>query len=132
MSMQDPIADMLTRIRNALAVSKEEVDIPASKIKIAIAKTLVDAGYISDFAVLGKDEIKPILRVKLKYQNGQPVIVRLDRVSSPGVRNYKGKNNLPQVDNGLGVSIISTSKGVMTDQEARRAGLGGEVLCLVS
>ncbi|SDK78855.1 30S ribosomal protein S8 [Microbulbifer yueqingensis] len=129
MSMQDPLADMLTRIRNALARGKAEVTLPSSKLKVAVAKVLKDEGYISDYAV--SENAKPELTIDLKYFQGKPVIAELDRVSRPGLRAYFGKKALPTVRGGLGVAIVSTSKGVMTDRAARQAGIGGEVLCTV-
>ena len=131
MSMTDPIADMLTRIRNAQMVDKGAVSMPASKLKVAIASVLKDEGYIDDFAVreiAGKSQ----LDIALKYYAGRPVIERIERVSKPGLRVYKGKDEFPRVMNGLGVAIISTPKGVMTDRKARAAGVGGEVLCYVA
>ena len=131
MSMSDPIADMLTRIRNAQAVDKASVVMPSSKLKVAIAKVLKDEGYVEDYAVTetgGKAELK----IVLKYYSGRPVIERLERVSKPGLRVYKGRNEIPQVMNGLGVAIISTPKGLMTDRKARATGLGGEVICYVA
>lgn len=131
MSIQDPVADMLTRIRNAQAVAKKEVLIPSSKLKIAIAKVLKDEGYINDFEVI--DEAQRLgLLIQLKYFQGMPVIAELKRVSRPGLRQYKKKAALPKIQNGLGVAIVSTSKGVMTDRQARSLGQGGEVLCYVS
>ncbi len=130
MSMSDPIADMLTRIRNGQSAAKTDVTMPASNIKQAIAKVLKDEGYIKDFSTT--DETKPQLSVTLKYFDGKPVIESVKRVSRPGLRIYKSKDELPKVLNGLGIAIISTSKGVMTDREARAAGFGGEVICLVS
>jgi len=129
MSMQDPISDMFNRIRNAQAVRMADVEIPFSTIKIAIAKVLQDEGYIHGFTVA---EDKRFLTVELKYFEGVPVIARLDRVSRPGLRNYKGKSEIPKIDDGLGVAIVSTSKGVVSDRNARRMGLGGEILCYVS
>jgi|SRR5690554_1244917 len=129
MSMQDPLADMLTRIRNALQVGKTEVVIPSSKLKVSVAKVLEEEGYVIGYSV--SDGPKPDLTVELKYFEGKPVIAELDRVSRPGLRNYAGKTTLPTVRNGLGVAIVSTSKGVMTDRAARAAGVGGEVLCTV-
>jgi len=129
--MSDPIADMLTRIRNAQGVQKTNVSMPSSKVKVAIANVLKDEGYIEDFAVStegGKSE----LNIGLKYYVGRPVIERLERVSRPGLRIYKGKDEIPQVMNGLGVAIVSTPKGVMTDRKARATGVGGEVLCYVA
>jgi small subunit ribosomal protein S8 len=131
MSMSDPIADMLTRIRNAQSVNKLSVSMPASKLKGAIAVVLKDEGYIDDFAVIANDG-KPLLSISLKYYAGRPVIEKIDRVSKPGLRVYKGSQNIPKVMNGLGVTILSTSKGVMTDRKAQAAGIGGEVLCVVA
>ena len=131
MSMSDPIADMLTRIRNAQSVNKLSVSMPASKLKGAIANVLKAEGYIDDFAVLANDG-KPLLSISLKYYAGRPVIEKIDRVSKPGLRVYKGSQNIPKVMNGLGVTILSTSKGVMTDRSAQAAGIGGEVLCVVA
>jgi small subunit ribosomal protein S8 len=131
MSMSDPIADMLTRIRNAQRVDKTEVVVPSSKLKVAIAQVLKDEGYIEGFAVQ-PNEGKPELRIGLKYYAGRPVIERLERVSRPGLRVYKGRDDIPQVMNGLGVAIVSTSKGVMTDRKARSQGVGGEVICYVA
>ncbi len=131
MSMSDPIADFLTRIRNGQLSGKPEVAAPASRIKLALAKVLKDEGYIEDFAIDGEAE-KPTVKVRLKYYQGRPVIDRLERVSRPGLRVYKAKDELPKILGGMGVAIISTSKGVMTDREARAAGHGGEVLCIVS
>lgn len=130
MSMSDPIADLLTRIRNAEAVRKKQVEIPASKIKVGIAKILKDEGYIADYSV--SEDIKPVLTVISKYYEGKPVISMLKRVSKPALRIYKAKNELPQVLSGLGIAIISTSRGLMTDRQARVDGHGGEVLCYVS
>jgi small subunit ribosomal protein S8 len=130
MSMSDPIADMLTRIRNGQAAAKADVSMPASKMKQAIAKVLKDEGYIKDFSV--SEGAKPEMTVSLKYFEGRPVIESIKRVSRPGLRIYKNKDELPKVMNGLGVAIISTSKGIMTDREARASGFGGEVVCLVS
>mgnify|MGYP000503448355 CR=1 FL=1 len=129
MSMQDPLADMLTRIRNAQMVGKVDVVMPASKLKASVARVLAEEGYISAYAV--SDELKAELTVELKYFEGKPVIAEIDRVSRPGLRNYAGKGDLPTVRGGLGVAIVSTSKGVMTDRAARTAGVGGEVLCTV-
>jgi small subunit ribosomal protein S8 len=131
MSMSDPIADMLTRIRNAQAVDKNEVAMPASKLKRAIAQVLKEEGYIEGFAI-DANEGKPELRIGLKYYAGRPVIERLERVSRPGLRIYKGRDAIPQVMNGLGVAIVSTSRGVMTDRKARAQGVGGEVICYVA
>ena len=130
MSMSDPIADMLTRIRNAQSVDKTAVTMPSSKLKVAIAQVLKDEGYIEDFAVRG--EGKPELEIGLKYYAGRPVIERIERVSRPGLRVYKGHDSIPQVMNGLGVAIVTTPKGVMTDRKARATGVGGEVLCYVA
>lgn len=131
MSMSDPIADMLTRIRNAQGVQKATVAMPSSKVKVAIANVLKDEGYIEDFAV-SQAEGKSELKIGLKYYAGRPVIERLERVSRPGLRIYKGKDEIPQVMNGLGVAIVSTPKGVMTDRKARATGVGGEVICYVA
>jgi len=131
MSMSDPIADMFTRIRNAQRVEKESVVMPSSKLKVAIAGVLKDEGYIDSFEVRDADG-KPELHVGLKYYAGRPVIERLERVSRPGLRIYKPCTQLPQVMNGLGVAIVTTSKGVMTDRKARQAGVGGEVLGYVA
>src|SRR4029453_10302164 len=131
MSMTDPIADFLTRIRNGQSSGKPEVDVPTSKVKIAIAKVLKDEGYIEDFTALMRDG-KPTLAVQLKYYQGRPVIDRLERISRPGLRVYKGKDDLPSVLGGLGVAIVSTSRGVMTDPAARAEGHGGQILCIVS
>lgn len=131
MSMSDPIADMLTRIRNGQIVDKAEVVMPSSKLKVAIAKVLKDEGYIDGFEVVAENG-KPELHITLKYYAGRPVIEKLERVSRPGLRIYKSHNAIPQVMNGLGVAIVSTPKGVMTDRAARAAGIGGEVLCFVA
>ena len=130
MSMSDPIADMLTRIRNAQMVEKPSVAMPSSKLKAAIAKVLKDEGYIEDFAERDL-EGKPVIEIGLKYYAGKPVIEKIERVSRPGLRIYKGRDDIPRVMNGLGVAIVSTSRGVMTDRRAREAGIGGEVLCVV-
>lgn len=131
MSMSDPIADMLTRIRNAQAVEKGAVAMPSSKVKVAIAQVLKDEGYIDGFVI--RDEGgKPELELQLKYYAGRPVIERIERVSKPGLRVYKGAEDLPRVMNGLGVAIVSTSSGVMADRHARARGVGGEVLCVVA
>ncbi|MDO4696566.1 MAG: 30S ribosomal protein S8 [Neisseria sp.] len=130
MSMHDPISDMLTRIRNAQRANKAAVAMPSSKLKCAIAKVLKEEGYIEDFAVSA--DAKPVLEVQLKYYAGRPVIEQIKRVSRPGLRIYKGSNDIPSVMNGLGVAIVSTSKGVMTDRKARAAGVGGELLCIVA
>lgn len=131
MSMSDPIADMLTRIRNAQVVQKISVAMPSSKVKIAIANVLKDEGYIEDFTV-SEDAGKAHLNIGLKYYAGRPVIERLERVSRPGLRIYKGKDDIPNVMNGLGVAIVSTPNGVMTDRKARATGVGGEVICYVA
>lgn len=131
MSMTDPIADMLTRIRNGQSAEKDSVDMPSSRLKQAIATVLKEEGYISDYATADFDG-KPRLRVALKYFQGRGVIDSIERVSTPGLRVYRGKKDVPQVVGGLGISIISTSRGVMTDRAARAAGHGGEVLCKVS
>lgn len=130
MSMSDPIADMLTRIRNAQAMEKAVVRMPSSKVKLSIAQVLKDEGYIDGFAVKG--ETKPELEIQLKYYAGRPVIEKIERVSKPGLRIYRGAEELPKVMNGLGVAIVSTSRGVMTDRKARAQGVGGEVLCVVA
>jgi small subunit ribosomal protein S8 len=129
--MSDPIADMLTRIRNAQMVNKTSVAMPSSKIKVAIAHVLKDEGYIEDFAIIDATG-KPELKIGLKYYAGRPVIERIERVSRPGLRVYRGKSDIPTVMNGLGVTIISTPQGVMTDRKARATGTGGEVLCYVA
>ena len=131
MSYTDPIADFLTRIRNGQSSGKTEINAPTSKVKLAIAKVLKDEGYIEDFSATDV-EGKPTLAVQLKYYQGRPVIDRLERISRPGLRVYKGKDELPSILGGLGIAIVSTSKGVMTDRQARAAGHGGEVICVVS
>jgi len=131
MSMTDPIADMLTRIRNAQMVGKTTVLMPSSKLKASIAQVLQDEGYIDGFSRRENDG-KPELEINLKYYAGAPVIEKIERVSRPGLRIYKGCDDLPKVMNGLGVAIVSTSKGVMTDRRARATGVGGEVLCIVA
>ncbi|MEH6587599.1 MAG: 30S ribosomal protein S8 [Halioglobus sp.] len=130
MSMQDPMADMLTRIRNAQMAGKTGVEMPGSKLKTAVANVLKEEGYIADFNA-SNDSGKPRLAIELKYYQGNPVIAEIDRISRPGLRNYAAKGELPSVRGGLGVAIVSTSKGVMTDRAARAAGVGGEVLCTV-
>ena len=130
MTMSDPISDMLTRIRNAQRSEKQSVAIPASRMKASIAQVLKDEGYIEDFAV-HENAGKPLLEISLKYYAGKPVIEKIERVSRPGLRIYRGKAEIPNVMNGLGVAIVSTSKGVMTDRKARGLGVGGEVLCIV-
>jgi len=131
MSMHDPIADMLTRIRNAQLVGHVEVIMPASRLKASIARVLKDEGYIDDYALRDSGSKKE-LAIALKYYAGRPVIERLERVSKPGLRVYKGRDDIPRVMNGLGVAILSTSRGVMTDRKARADGVGGEVLCIVA
>lgn len=131
MSMSDPIADMLTRIRNGQMAGHSNVVMPSSKLKLAIVKVLADEGYISKFSVK-ENEGKSELSVDLKYFEGKPVIEMIKRVSRPGLRVYKHKDELPQVIGGLGIALISTSKGIMTDREARKAGIGGEVICYVA
>ena len=131
MSMNDPISDMLTRIRNAQQAEKVSVSMPSSKLKVAIARVLKDEGYIEDFAVRGESS-KPELEVSLKYYAGRPVIEKIERVSRPGLRIYKPSRDIPRVMNGLGVAIVSTPQGVMTDSKARGMGIGGEVLCIVA
>lgn len=131
MSMTDPIADMLTRIRNAQSIGKTTVSMPSSKLKLAIAEVLKDEGYVDGFAKRDQ-EGKPQLEISLKYYAGEPVIEKIERVSRPGLRIYKGRDDLPKVMNGLGVAIVSTSRGVMTDRKARAVGVGGEVLCIVA
>lgn len=130
MSMQDPISDMLTRIRNGQSATKVAVKMPSSKLKVAIATLLKAEGYIVDFALEG--EAKPELEVTLKYFQANPVIEQIQRVSRPGLRVYKNKDSLPSVMGGLGIAVVSTSKGLMTDRAARKAGLGGEILCYVA
>ena len=130
MSMSDPIADMLTRIRNAQQSEKINVMMPSSKVKVAIAKVLKSEGYIEDFAVSTTDG-KPELNVSLKYYAGKPVIEKIERISRPGLRIYRGHEDIKPVMNGLGVAIVSTSRGVMTDRAARQSGVGGEVICIV-
>jgi len=131
MSMSDPIADMLTRIRNAQMTEHATVLMPSSKVKLAIAKVLKDEGYIEGFKV-GGEEQKPILEIALRYYAGRPVIEKIERISKPGLRIYKSKDDIPRVMNGLGIAIVSTSRGVMTDRAARATGIGGEVLCIVA
>jgi small subunit ribosomal protein S8 len=131
MSMSDPIADMLTRIRNAQLAEKLSVAMPSSRVKVSIAQVLKDEGYIEEFKV--RDEGgKPTLEIALKYYAGEPVIEKIERVSRPGLRIYKGRDDIPKIMNGLGIAIVSTSKGVMTDRKARATGIGGEVLCIVA
>ena len=131
MSMSDPIADMLTRIRNAQMVEKTSVQVPSSKVKVAIAQVLKDEGYIDGFQVKN-DDGRPQLEIALKYYAGRAVIERIQRVSTPGLRIYKGRHDIPEVMNGLGVAIISTPQGVMTDRKARATGVGGEIICYVA
>ncbi len=130
MSMQDPIADMFTRIRNGQMAQKVSVTMPSSKLRVAICEVLKAEGYITDFAASG--DVKPVLEVTLKYFEGKKVIDTLKRVSRPGLRIYKGANDLPKVMAGLGIAIVSTSQGVMTDRAARKASIGGEIICYVS
>jgi len=127
--MQDPLADMLTRLRNAQMVGKTSVVMPSSKLKVSVAKVLKEEGYVGEISV--SEGTKPQLSIELKYFEGKPVIAQLDRISRPGLRNYVAKTGLPSVRSGLGIAIVSTSKGVMTDRAARAAGIGGEVLCTV-
>ncbi len=129
MTMQDPLSDMLTRIRNAQQVNKVNVKMPSSTLKVSVAQVLVAEGYVSSFDV--SEGVKPELTIELKYFEGKAVIAEIDRISRPGLRNYTGKDGIPSVRGGLGVAIVSTSKGVMTDRSARAAGVGGEVLCTV-
>lgn len=131
MSMSDPISDMLTRIRNAQMAEKVTVSMPSSKIKVAIAQVLQEEGYVDGFNVGGTD-VKPTLEIGLKYYANRPVIEMIQRVSRPGLRVYKGSEDIPKVMNGLGIAIVSTSKGLMTDRKARANGFGGEVLCVVA
>ena len=131
MSMTDPIADMLTRIRNAQAAQRTTVSMPASKLKQSIAQVLKDEGYIKHFGLTEQDGQRQLV-IELKYYHGKPVIEQLERVSKPGLRVYRAKDELPSVMGGLGIAIISTSSGVMTDRAARKAGKGGEVLCIVT
>lgn len=131
MTMTDPVADMLTRIRNAHNVAKKQVHMPASKLKIAIAEVLKNEGYIENFQVEEKDNQK-YLMLTLKYHMGRPVIEKIERVSRPGLRVYKSKDELPRIMNGLGIAIVSTSDGVVSDRQARAAGKGGEIICYVS
>ena len=130
MSMSDPVADLLTRLRNAQRAGLESVAMPASKLKVAIASVLVKEGYVASFDVSG--DAKPELSIELKYFEGKPVVESIKRVSRPGLRIFKGKDELPVVNGGLGIAIVSTSKGVVSDREARAAGQGGEVICTVS
>jgi small subunit ribosomal protein S8 len=131
MSMSDPISDMLTRIRNAQLAEKLSVAMPSSRVKTSIAQVLKDEGYIEEFKVRDEDG-KPTLEIALKYYAGEPVIEKIERVSRPGLRIYKGRDEIPKIMNGLGIAIVSTSRGVMTDRKARATGIGGEVLCIVA
>ena len=130
MSMQDPLSDMLTRIRNAQMAGKTRVEMPGSKLKVAVVQVLKDEGYVENFSATN-DGNKPRLSIDLKYHLGKPVIAEINRVSRPGLRQYRGAEDLPTVRAGLGVAIVSTSRGVMSDRAARAAGVGGEVLCTV-
>ena len=130
MSMQDPIADMLTRIRNGQTANKVAISMPSSKLKVAIANVLADEGYIESVKVI--EGVKPELEITLKYFQGKPVVESIQRISRPGLRIYKRKDELPKVMGGLGIAVVSTSKGVMTDRAARQAGLGGEIICYVA
>ena len=132
MSMSDPISDMLTRIRNAQLAEKSTVVMPSSKLKVAIAGVLKDEGYVDGFSVIKGEGDKATLEIGLKYYSGHPVIEKIQRISRPGLRIYKGSNDIPKVMNGLGIAIVSTSKGLMTDRKARANGIGGEVLCVVA
>ncbi|MGB4468401.1 MAG: 30S ribosomal protein S8 [Azovibrio sp.] len=132
MAMSDPIADMLTRIRNAQMAEKAAVAMPSSKVKVAIAAVLKDEGYVEDYAVKESEGNKATLEIALKYYAGRPVIERIERVSKPGLRIYKGSEDIPRVMNGLGIAIVSTPRGVMTDRKARATRVGGEVLCIVA
>jgi small subunit ribosomal protein S8 len=132
MSMTDPIADMLTRLRNAIGARHRRVDMPSSKIKVQVARILKESSYITDYRVIDTEEGRKLLRVILKYAaGGQPVIRELKRISTPGLRKYVGVTEIPRVRNGLGMAIVSTSKGLMSDREARRANTGGELLAIV-
>ncbi|KYP97635.1 30S ribosomal protein S8 [Sodalis-like endosymbiont of Proechinophthirus fluctus] len=130
MSMQDPIADMLTRIRNGQTANKTAVSMPSSKLKVAIVSLLKEEGFIEDYKVKG--DTKPVLELVLKYFQGKPVVESIQRISRPGLRIYKKKDTLPKVMTGMGIAVVSTSKGVMTDRAARQAGLGGEIICYVA
>ena len=132
MTMSDPIADLLTRLRNSLARQKAEVSMPASKLKVALVEVLKQEGYIEDYSVAGEQGGKQTLTVKLKYYDGKPVITSIDRASRPGLRQYRGTKGIPAVKRGLGITVVSTPKGVMTDRAARSAGVGGELLCYVA
>lgn len=131
MSLQDPISDMLTHIRNGQARNKRDVTMPSSKLKVAVAGILKEEGYITGFSV-SADEVKKSLTVELKYFNGKPVIATLKRISKPSLRSYRSKDELPTILNGLGIAIVSTPKGLMTDKSARQQGVGGEILCVVA
>ena len=132
MTMSDPIADLLTRLRNSLARQKVEVSMPASKLKVSLVEVLKQEGYIEDYNVADGQSGKRTLTVKLKYYEGKPVITSIDRASRPGLRQYRGAKEIPAVKKGLGITVVSTPKGVMTDRAARRAGVGGELLCYVA
>lgn len=132
MSMSDPISDMLTRIRNAQMAEKTKVEVPSSKLKVEIVKVLKEEGYVEGFSVIKGDGGKATLEIGLKYYSGRPVIENIQRVSRPGLRIYKGSSDIPKVMNGLGIAIVSTSRGLMTDRKARANGIGGEVLCVVA
>ncbi|MDO8350416.1 MAG: 30S ribosomal protein S8 [Gallionella sp.] len=132
MSMNDPISDMLTRIRNAQMAEKASVSMPSSKLKVAIAEVLKEEGYVDGFKIEQGEPGKATLQIGLKYYSGRPVIEKIQRISRPGLRIYKGNNDIPKVMNGLGIAIVSTSKGLMTDRKARANGIGGEVLCVVA
>lgn len=131
MSMQDPLADLLTRIRNGQMAGKVEISLPSSTSKLAVTKVLIDEGYLTSYEISG-EEAKPVLTIELKYFEGKPVIDTIKRYSRPGLRAFKGKDEIPKVNGGLGVAVISTSKGVMSDRAARKLGIGGEVICTVS
>ncbi len=132
MSMSDPIADMLTRVRNAQSAQKADVSMPSSKVKVEIARVLKEEGYVDDYRVDNASDVKPVLVITLRYYEGRPVIDTIDRVSRPGLRIFKPTSELPRINSGLGIAIVSTSKGVMTDRAARKAGQGGEIICTVS
>jgi len=132
MSMSDPISDMLTRVRNAQLAEKAMVAMPSSKLKVAIAEVLKEEGYVDGYKVIAGEGGKSTLEIGLKYYSGRPVIEKIQRISRPGLRIYKGSNDIPKVMNGLGIAIVSTSKGLMTDRKARANGIGGEVLCVVA
>jgi small subunit ribosomal protein S8 len=132
MTMSDPIADLLTRLRNSLARQKAEVSMPASKVKVSLVEVLKQEGYVEDYEVSGEQNGKRTLTIKLKYYEGKPVITSIDRASRPGLRQYRGAKEIPAVKRGLGITVVSTPKGVMTDRAARQAGVGGELLCYVA